>query len=192
MNWRRVTSCEPPDCETVYLYCAQDLYPVTGFRLPVSAEDPERWMLEEGGEEDGKHRQYPLIGGGDWEPTHWAPIRQDELPGQLEPLSVADHNEQIDVDLAREYGDTHEGERYAGLPRCTCGHDRSDHWSSGDPVPICTHCDCKRYAPERLDYRCEHEWYTYGAAGSLTTDQMCLLCCVTRWSDYAASEDVES
>lgn len=67
--WRGIDTCPP--YRTVELYRATDLFPVVGFGMPGPI-----FMLEEGGPEDGEHRQYPILA---YQPTHWRDL-PDDLP----------------------------------------------------------------------------------------------------------------
>jgi len=69
--WNEIESC--PYNKTVLLYRSGDLYPVAGWKQYTRGAS---WfMLEEGGPEDGEHRQYPFLHA---VPTHWAEL--PELP----------------------------------------------------------------------------------------------------------------
>jgi hypothetical protein len=64
-----------PDVEVVMLYRAGDLYPVVGCYIGDNT-----FTLEEGGDEDGEHRQHPFLA---WKPTHWRRL-DDDLPAATE------------------------------------------------------------------------------------------------------------
>jgi hypothetical protein len=76
-SWTPLTVVYPVDCRTVELYRVGDLYPVVGWYAGPD-EDGDCWMLEEGGPEDGEHRQYPRLA---FAPTHWRDLDTRALPG---------------------------------------------------------------------------------------------------------------
>ena len=87
--WKLVTEEYPEEYVTVILHRTGDLYPVIGSRL-ICPSDHHHWALEEGGPEDGEHREYPWVGQEGWQPTHWAPLPL--TPEVLHGKFVADRN----------------------------------------------------------------------------------------------------
>jgi hypothetical protein len=79
LSWCPVTETAPPAYESVFLYRAGDLAPVTGWR---TLGNPAAWILEEGGSEDDDRRRYwQLL----WTPTHFASLDGADLPMAAPP-----------------------------------------------------------------------------------------------------------